>query len=167
MFPVITNMLVPSLATPLCPQIPPPMASVAHATTLEGLLNLHADHPTMIITAVAEVSGIRHVNNPVHESQSTTFFLHQRSKSQSCIEVAFRSTRQLVAPVSTFSEKIKCFLGLPPINASKKSDRDARSTTGVPMIPTGLMLPHGRPEGTAGRCQCATKYMLPVSALSA
>ena len=37
-FPVITNMLVPSLATPLCPQIPPPMASVAQAMTLEGLL---------------------------------------------------------------------------------------------------------------------------------
>ncbi|PYK21638.1 MAG: hypothetical protein DME59_21045 [Verrucomicrobia bacterium] len=37
-FPVIANILVPSLATPLCPQIPPPMAPVAQAMTLEGLL---------------------------------------------------------------------------------------------------------------------------------
>ncbi|KAF5407620.1 MAG: hypothetical protein Udaeo2_22810 [Candidatus Udaeobacter sp.] len=37
-FPVITNMLVPSLATPPCPQMPPPMAAVAQALTLEGLL---------------------------------------------------------------------------------------------------------------------------------
>jgi hypothetical protein len=31
-------MLVPSLVTPPCPQIPPPMAVVAQAITLEGLL---------------------------------------------------------------------------------------------------------------------------------
>src|SRR5262245_13550025 len=36
-FPVITNMLVPSLATPECPQIPPPSAAVRHAPTIEGL----------------------------------------------------------------------------------------------------------------------------------
>src|SRR5437762_8894478 len=36
--PVTTNVLVPSLATPPCPQIPPPSASVAQAITLEGLL---------------------------------------------------------------------------------------------------------------------------------
>ena len=66
--------------------------------------------------------------------------------------MAFTSTGQpgLVAPVSTFKEKMKCFLGAPSINASKKSDRDARSTTGVPMMPTGLMFPHGRPEVTGG-----------------
>src|SRR6266436_5207912 len=34
--PVTTNMLVPSLATPPCPQIPPPSASVAHPLTIEG-----------------------------------------------------------------------------------------------------------------------------------
>src|SRR5262249_55313522 len=36
--PVTTNILVPSLATPPCPQIPPPIAAVAQALTLEGLL---------------------------------------------------------------------------------------------------------------------------------
>jgi hypothetical protein len=36
--PVITNMLVPSLATPLWPQIPPPTAVVAHPMTADGLL---------------------------------------------------------------------------------------------------------------------------------
>src|SRR2546430_2037706 len=37
-FPVTTNMLLPSLATPPWPQIPPPIAVVAHAVTLAGLL---------------------------------------------------------------------------------------------------------------------------------
>src|SRR5436305_5831660 len=37
-FPVITNMLVPSLATPECPQIPPPSATVAQLPTLVGSL---------------------------------------------------------------------------------------------------------------------------------
>src|SRR5436190_21271374 len=37
-FPVTTNRLVPSLATPPCPQMPPQMEFVAHAMTLEGLL---------------------------------------------------------------------------------------------------------------------------------
>src|SRR5260370_24817601 len=35
--PVITNMLVPSLATPEWPQIPPPCAAVAQPPTVEGL----------------------------------------------------------------------------------------------------------------------------------
>src|SRR5205809_5637363 len=35
--PVTTNMFVPSLATPPCPQIPPPSASVAQDITVEGL----------------------------------------------------------------------------------------------------------------------------------
>src|SRR5437879_3473353 len=37
-FPVTTNMFVPSLATPPCPQMPPPIAVVAQAPTFEGLL---------------------------------------------------------------------------------------------------------------------------------
>src|SRR5436305_4543353 len=44
--PVTTNRLVPSLATPPCPQIPPPMAFVAQAITLEGLLiGMPITHP--------------------------------------------------------------------------------------------------------------------------
>lgn len=51
----------------------------------------------------------------------------------------------LVAPLSTFNEKMKCFCVVPSgvITASKKSDRDARSTTGVPVIPRGLILLQG------------------------
>src|ERR1043165_2570441 len=72
--------------------------------------------------------------------------------------MAFRSTGQpgFVAPVSTFNEKTKCFLVAPPIIASMKSDREARSIAGVPLIPSGLILPHGNPDVTAGprlRCQ--------------
>src|SRR5207244_9938683 len=36
-FPVITNMFVPSLATPEWPQIPPRSAAVAQPPTIEGL----------------------------------------------------------------------------------------------------------------------------------
>src|SRR5438552_18688145 len=44
--PVTTNRSVPSLATPPCPQMPPPMAFVAQAMTLEGLLiGIPITHP--------------------------------------------------------------------------------------------------------------------------
>src|SRR5439155_12859751 len=44
--PVTTNRLVPSLATPPCPQMPPPMAFAAQAMTLEGLLiSMPITHP--------------------------------------------------------------------------------------------------------------------------
>src|SRR5438067_673732 len=66
--------------------------------------------------------------------------------------VAFTSTGQpaLVAPVSTLREKIMC-LGVPlTTSASKKSAREVRSTAGVFVMPTGLMLPQGRLlDGTA------------------
>src|SRR4029453_3419739 len=71
-----------------------------------------------------------------------------------------------VAPVSTFKEKIKCLIVTPLIIASKNNDRNPRSTTGVPVMPSGLMLPQGRPEVTGApteRCQIT----LPVLALSA
>jgi hypothetical protein len=76
---------------------------------------------------------------------------------------AFTSTGHpgLVAPVSTFKEKIR-LLG-PLITASKKSERDARSTTGVPVIPTGLILPRLDCGVPTFRCQ----IMAPVAALSA
>src|SRR6266850_3591874 len=80
----------------------------------------------------------------------------------------FRSTGQpgFVTPVSTFNEKTKCFLVAPSIIASMKSDLEARSTAGVPLMPSGLMLPQGNPDVTAGprlRCQ----MMLPLLASSA
>ena len=42
-----------------------------------GIVYLHAYYPTMIAPAVAEISGVRHVNNPIHKSQCTSVFLHQ------------------------------------------------------------------------------------------
>src|SRR6266481_3371017 len=84
--------------------------------------------------------------------------------------VAPTSTGQpgLVAPVSTFKEKMKCFCVVPSgvMVASKKSDRDARSTTGVPVMPRGTILLPGDADGTGVptlRCQ----IMLPLTALSA
>jgi hypothetical protein len=47
---------------------------------IRRIVNIHADNPTMIHSAVAVVSGISHVHDPVHKSQSTPFFLHQRGK---------------------------------------------------------------------------------------
>src|SRR5215472_5401004 len=50
----------------------------------------------------------------------------------------------LMSPVSALSEKMRCFLVIPPsgvIMALKKSAREARSTMGVPVIPNGLILP--------------------------
>ena len=70
--------------------------------------------------------------------------------------VASTSTGQpgLMSPVSTLSEKMRCFLVAPPsgvIIASKKSAREARSTTGVPVMPMGSNLVQMRSSaGTGG-----------------
>jgi len=45
-------------------------------------------------------------------------------------------------------EKIKCLMVAPATIASKNTEQNVRSTTGVPVMPSGLMLPHGRPEVT-------------------
>jgi hypothetical protein len=59
---------------------------------------------------------------------------------------------------------MKCFFVTPSISASKNSERDTRSTTGVPIVPTGLMLPQGRPEVTAGPMSVRDQITVPVSA---
>src|ERR1043166_2184936 len=78
----------------------------------------------------------------------------------------FRVTgqRALIAPVSKFREKIWC--PTPLTSASRKRVCEARSATGVAVMPTGLMLPHGRPDVIGAptfRCQITA----PVVALSA
>src|SRR5213075_1072303 len=78
--PVTTNMLVPSLATPPCPQISPPMALVAQAVTLEGLFDGRAHNPAMKCATIAEVTGIRHVNHTIHEPECGALVLDRRSK---------------------------------------------------------------------------------------
>src|SRR6188768_2423590 len=71
---------------------------------------------------------------------------------------------EFVAPVSTLREKNWC--PAPATSAFKKSEREARSTTGVAVMPSGLMLPHGRPDVTAvPRFRCHT--IAPVVALRA
>src|ERR1700730_16875801 len=75
---------------------------------------------------------------------------------------AFTCTGQFVLMllVSTFREKMRCSLVVPPsgvVMASKKSERDVRSTMGVPVMPSGSMSPHGRLDKGTGaptfRCQ--------------
>lgn len=86
--------------------------------------------------------------------------------------VALTSTGQpaLVAPVSTFTEKIMCFTVSPPsgvVIASKNSEREGRSTTGVPEMPRGLMLPQGSLESGIGTPALSTQMTLPLAASSA
>src|SRR4029453_8465177 len=122
-----------------------------------------AHNPAMIIAAIAVKSRISHVHEPVHKRQCTAFFLHIRSESW---HRSVHIDRPVGRAMVTVQEKIKSFLGVPPIIASKKSDRETRSTTGVPVIPTGLIFPHGRPEVTGGpTLTCQTT--VPVGALSA
>ena len=89
----------------------------------------------MIIAAVTDVSGVRHVHDPVHKSQCATVFLHQGDEDYSV--VASRGV-QIHRPAGICSARVhvqrinEMLHGEPAINASKKSDRDARSTTGVP-----------------------------------
>src|SRR6266508_1477833 len=110
-------MLVPSLATPECPQMPPPMAAVAQAMTLEGLLILiPITHPWYVPQSPA---------SPENGTYRTPFTIASPPLS-----------------FCTFEVKV------------------------VPVMPSGLMLPHGSPDVTAGprlRCQ----MMLPLLASSA
>src|SRR5882724_10077607 len=106
-FPVITNILVPSLATPPWPQMPPPSASVAQAITLEGLL---------ISTPTTQPwYGPQSPTYPEYDTYTIPFTRASAPRS-SCtselkiiplyIAVAFTSTGQpgFVAPVSTSNE---------------------------------------------------------------
>src|SRR5262249_10319542 len=44
------------------------------------IVNVHTYNPTMIASAIAEVSRVRHVHDPVYKSQRTSIFLHQRAE---------------------------------------------------------------------------------------
>jgi len=44
---------------------------------IDWIVNVYTNNPTMIAPAVAEISGVRHVNNSIHKSQCTSVFLHQ------------------------------------------------------------------------------------------
>ncbi len=83
--PVTTNMLVPSLATPPCPQIPPPIAVVAQRIDVRRIIDIDADDPAVIIVAVTNVPGVRHVHDPVHKSESAAFFLNPGLKSHAVV----------------------------------------------------------------------------------
>jgi len=41
------------------------------------IIDIDANHPAMVTTAVAVVSRVSHVHDSIYESQSTAFFLHQ------------------------------------------------------------------------------------------
>src|SRR5882672_4496629 len=107
-FPVTTNMFVPSLATPPCPQIPPPSASVAQAITLEGLF---------ISTPTTQPwYGPQSPTYPEYDTYTIPFTRASAPRSScqkesKCVPLNMAvstSTGQpaFVRPVSTFSEKI-------------------------------------------------------------
>src|SRR5262249_46681651 len=105
--PVTTNILVPSLATPPCPQIPPPIAVGAQTWISEGLL---IGTPTTQPRYMPQ--------SPAYPEYATYTipFTRATAPRSSCttelnvrplyVAVAFRSTGQpeFVVPVSTFNE---------------------------------------------------------------
>ena len=50
----------------------------------------------------------------------------------------------LTAPVDALSDTSSCRGGLPEYSGATKIELLARSKTGVPVMPSGSMLPHGR-----------------------
>jgi hypothetical protein len=146
--PVTTNMLVPSLATPPWPQ----MAVVAHPATLEGLLMSTPTTPAVIVAAITEVPRVRYVHMPVHQRQSAPFFLREGHKVDAIVTCGRihvdRPTRRCKACVHV-QRMNEMLSGLPLIKASKKTRREFRSATGVPVMPVGLKPPQGV-VGTGG-----------------
>ena len=47
------------------------------SSDIDWIVNVYTNNPTMIAPAVAEISGVRHVHDPIHKSQCTSIFLHQ------------------------------------------------------------------------------------------
>jgi len=67
---VITNMLVPSLATP-----PVTPNSAAHGcprpcTNVNRIVYVSAHNPAMEFAAITDEARVSHVNNPVHKSET-------------------------------------------------------------------------------------------------
>jgi hypothetical protein len=63
------------MATLPCPQIPRPMAVVAQAITLEGVLMSTPTTPAAGIAAVPHVGGVSHVHAAAYKSQCASIFL--------------------------------------------------------------------------------------------
>ena len=73
-------------------------------------------------------------------------------------------------PVSTFREKMRCStvkVTGSRVNASKKSALDGKSTTGVPVMPYGEMLPHMRALAGTDVATLVCQTTLPSTASSA
>ena len=49
------------------------------------IVDINANHPAVIHSAVAVISGVSHVHDPVHKSKSAAFFLHQGSKGDAIV----------------------------------------------------------------------------------
>jgi hypothetical protein len=76
----------------------------------------------------------------------------------------------LTRPVSIASANIRCFLVVPPsgvVIPSTKSVGDAASMTGVPVMPSGSMLPHGMADKGTGAPRFLNQTFAPVAPLNA
>ena len=113
-------------------------------------------------TAIAH-APIANIKNVAHDAERRSLLLDRRSKGYAVV-CSCRSTSTgqpgLMSPVSTFRERMRCFLVVPPsgvIIALKKSARDARSTIGVPMIPMGSKSLQTRSSAEQDRPRCAAR----------
>ena len=116
----------------------------------------HAHEPAMPEIAILD-TAIPDINNVARNAQRRSLLLNLRSEVMPWYVTVPTSTGQpgFMLPVSTSSDKMRCFLVVPPsgvIIASKKSAREARSMTGVPVIPMGSNLggQARSPDGTGG-----------------
>ena len=104
--------------------------------TLDGLLMLHANNPPTIRATIARVSGIRHVNDAVDESQCCPLVLDQRSEGPAVVRCSGVHIHRPagIDGARVHVQGINEMLFRRAIDqASKKSDREARSITGVPV----------------------------------
>ena len=65
---------------------PDPTANPAGGPRLYGrIVNLNADDPTVKKTAIAKVTGERHIDNAVHQSECASLVLHIGSKGHAIV----------------------------------------------------------------------------------
>ncbi len=112
------------------------------------IVDVHADNPAMIIAAVPQVSGVgRRTRSRSPRASAPRSSCTREIECNSVVHgrgvhihrpAGIRGTGVHVQRINEMLDGMSQL-----INASKKSDREARSTTGVPVMPAGLMFPHG------------------------
>src|SRR5436190_11719913 len=137
---------------------------------IRRIINRHADNPSVIHSAIAVVSGVSHVHDPVHKSQSTAFFLHQGSKGHAVVSrggvYIYRPAR--IGSASVHVQGVnKMLLGRAIDQCIEEKSSGGEIDHGRAGDASRIDISAGKTEITAGPKSVRCQITVPVVALSA